>query len=196
MEFSGLHEWRIEVSGNVLIEASAGTGKTQALAERLIELIRGGVKPQEIVALTFSRAAAGEIFERLVSLLAKQGKAAILREVLAKQHLSQIGTLDSFLMRIVRAFPHELGLSADLEMMDDFKSASERAKVSFSILRKTEAALKKTFTAAFSLAMNREDVRSFVDAYRSFISTWHERVTALPDEKAWGEATTIPRSRM
>ena len=38
---------------NVLIEASAGTGKTQTLTERLIELIRIGVKPQEIVALTF-----------------------------------------------------------------------------------------------------------------------------------------------
>ena len=97
MEFSGLHEWRIEVSGNVLIEASAGTGKTQALAERLIELIRGGVKPQEIVALTFSRAAAGEIFERFVTLLAAKIEkgdvdAALLREVIATQHLSQIGT--------------------------------------------------------------------------------------------------------
>lgn len=49
---------------NELIEASAGTGKTQALAERLIALVAAGVEPQEIVALTFSRAAAGEIFER------------------------------------------------------------------------------------------------------------------------------------
>ena len=40
---------------NVLIEASAGTGKTQALAERLIALVKGGLEPYEIVALTFSR---------------------------------------------------------------------------------------------------------------------------------------------
>ena len=53
---------------NVLIEASAGTGKTQALAERLIALLKEGIEPQEIVALTFSRAAAGEIFERFVKL--------------------------------------------------------------------------------------------------------------------------------
>ena len=176
---------------NELIEASAGTGKTQALGERLIALLRENVKPQEIVALTFSRAAAGEIFERFVSLLAKEGAAALLRDVIATQHLSQIGTLDSFLMRIVRAFPLELGLVGDLEMMDDFEAASERARVSFSILRRTDAKLKKAFVDAFSLAMNREDVRSFVDSYRSFIASWHEQMTALPDPSAWGDPNAI-----
>ena len=175
---------------NVLIEASAGTGKTQALAERLIELLRGGVKPQEIVALTFSRAAAGEIFERFVTLLAERAEknpkdAAYLREVIATQHLSQIGTLDSFLMRIVRSFPLELGLQGRLEIMDDYEAVSERARVSFGILRRTDATLKRTFDEAFSLAMNRENVRSFTDTYRKFISDWHERYLAMPEERAW-----------
>ena len=175
---------------NVLIEASAGTGKTQALAERLIELIRGGVKPQEIVALTFSRAAAGEIFERFVTLLAESAEkdpkdAALLREVIATQHLSQIGTLDSFLMRIVRSFPLELGLQGQLAMMDDYEAASERARVSFGILRRTDAALKRAFNEAFALAMNRENVRSFTETYRKFVSEWHERFLSMPDERAW-----------
>ena len=179
-----------------LIEASAGTGKTQALGARLIELMRAGVKPQEIVALTFSRAAAGEIFERFVSLLAKDaanhpGDAKLLREVIATQHLSQIGTLDSFLMRIVRAFPLELGLAGEIEMMDDYAAATERSRVSFSILRRTDQALKRTFVEAFSLAMNREDVRSFAESYRDFIKAWHERVAALPDESAWGDPKAI-----
>lgn len=94
---------------NLLIEASAGTGKTQALAERLIELIRRGVKPHEIVALTFSRAAAGEIFERFVTLLAESAgrspqDAELLRTVIATQHLSQIGTLDSFRCGLLGVF--------------------------------------------------------------------------------------------
>ena len=178
------------MSGNVLIEASAGTGKTQALAERLIELIRGGVKPQEIVALTFSRAAAGEIFERFVTLLAEKIEkgevdAALLREVIATQHLSQIGTLDSFLMRIVRSFPLELGLQGQLTMMDDYEASSARARVSFGILRRTDSALKRAFNEAFALAMNRENVRSFTETYRKFIANWHERYLAMPDESAW-----------
>ena len=199
------------LSPNVLIEASAGTGKTQALAERLIALLKEGIEPQEIVALTFSRAAAGEIFERFVTLLAKQAEEVVagtgseegsrlpchlspislLRKVIATQHLSQIGTLDSFLMKIVRAFPLELGLNGELEMLDDFEAKSERAKISFSILRRTDAKIKKNFVAAFALAMNHEDVRSFVESYRNFIGDWHEKVAALPAESAWGDPTPI-----
>lgn len=180
----------------LLIEASAGTGKTQALARRLIELVQAKVKPQEIVALTFSRAAAGEIFERFVKLLADEAErsheyANLLREVIATQHLSQIGTLDSFLMRIVRSFPLELGIFGKLELMDDYEAAVERARVSFGILRRTDAALKRAFGEAFRLAMNREDVRSFVETYRKFIGSWHERLLAKPDKTAWGEPTAI-----
>ena len=180
------------MTSNLLIEASAGTGKTQGLAERLIELIRGDVKPQEIVALTFSRAAAGEIFERFVTLLAEKAEtspkdAALLRQVVETQHLSQIGTLDSFLMRIVRSFPLELGLVGRLEMMDDYAAAAERARVSFGILRRTDAALKRAFNDAFALAMNRENVRSFIESYRSFVKDWHERYLAQPEAAAWGD---------
>lgn len=182
---------------NLLIEASAGTGKTQALAERLIELIRRGVKPHEIVALTFSRAAAGEIFERFVTLLAESAgrspqDAELLRTVIATQHLSQIGTLDSFLMRIVRSFPLELGMSGELEIMDDYRASVERGRTSFAILRKTDEQTKRVFVDAFSLAMNRENVRSFVNAYREFIKAWHEMALAMPDSDAWGVRPEVP----
>ena len=50
------------IEGNVLIRASAGTGKTFSLATRFIRLMLfDGVDPERIVALTFSRAAAQEI---------------------------------------------------------------------------------------------------------------------------------------
>ena len=181
---------------NVLIEASAGTGKTQSLGMRLIELLKAGVKPHEIVALTFSRAAAGEIFERFVSLLAESAAtspadAKLLRSVIATQHLSQIGTLDSFLMKVVKAFPDEIGLDGEMEIMDEYAAASERSSVSFSILRRTDMALKRNFIEAFLLAMNGEDVRSFTASYRDFIKAWHERVAAMPGESSWGDPGRI-----
>ena len=181
---------------NLLIEASAGTGKTQALAERLITLVRSGLKPQEIAALTFSRAAAGEIFERFVSLLAERAAsdpadAALLREVIATQHLSLVGTLDSFLMRIVRSFPLELGLGGRVDVMDDFEAGVELARASFAILRRTDPSTKRTFADAFALAMNSENVRSFVDSYRQFIKAWHELVLSHPVASAWGDPAAI-----
>ena len=181
---------------NVIIEASAGTGKTQALAERLIALLKEGVKPREIVALTFSRAAAGEIFERFVTLLAERAEtdaecAALLRETIATQHLSQIGTLDSFLARVLRAFPLESGLAGEIELMDEFKAGTERSKISFSILRRTDEKSKRGFVDAFALAMNHEDVRAFTEAYRGFIAKWHELCSSEREESAWGDPEAI-----
>ncbi len=181
---------------NVLIEASAGTGKTQALAERLIELVKGRVQPQEIVALTFSRAAAGEIFERFVTLLAARAKddpacAGLLRKVVETQHLSQIGTLDSFLMRVVRNFPLELGLEGAVEIMDDYRAGQELARTSFAILRRTDPRTRSAFADAFALAMNGEDVRSFVASYRKFVKDWQALVHARPSPSAWGDAAAI-----
>ena len=49
-----------------VIEASAGTGKTFSLVTRLMRLIFDGVEPECIVALTFSRMAAGEIFNSFI----------------------------------------------------------------------------------------------------------------------------------
>ena len=62
----------LNISGN-LIDASAGTGKTYQLASRFIALLALGVQAEHMVALTFTRKAAGEFLERIITDL---GKAA------------------------------------------------------------------------------------------------------------------------
>lgn len=65
------------IEGNLLIRASAGTGKTFSLATRFIRLMLfDGVEPERIVALTFSRAAAQEIYEALLKRLWKAAASA------------------------------------------------------------------------------------------------------------------------
>ncbi|QQL43841.1 UvrD-helicase domain-containing protein [Sulfuriroseicoccus oceanibius] len=55
---------------SMVIEASAGSGKTYQLANRFLALLAAGVKPEHIIALTFTRKAAGEFTERILSRLA------------------------------------------------------------------------------------------------------------------------------
>src|SRR3954471_6410596 len=105
-------------AGHVMILASAGSGKTHALTNRYIGLLAHGAKPERIAALTFTRKAAGEVFDEILKKLAGAAsddaaaarlateigtpglRAAdflkLLRAVTDAMHRLSLGTLDSF----------------------------------------------------------------------------------------------------
>ena len=60
------------------ISASAGSGKTFQLAHRYIRLLAMGVKSERIIALTFSRKAAGEIFDSIIKYLHQAATSPVL----------------------------------------------------------------------------------------------------------------------
>ncbi|MCH9758263.1 MAG: UvrD-helicase domain-containing protein [Proteobacteria bacterium] len=60
---------------NIILSACAGSGKTYALIQRLLQLLKDGTPPGEILAITFTRKAAAEIHERLIQALQEQASA-------------------------------------------------------------------------------------------------------------------------
>src|SRR5918996_2803513 len=75
----------VDPARNVALEASAGTGKTRVLVDRYVGLLLAGVKPRNILAITFTRKAAAEMRQRILQELAKRHREQTLSGELWKE---------------------------------------------------------------------------------------------------------------
>ncbi|MCK5805350.1 MAG: UvrD-helicase domain-containing protein, partial [Lentisphaeria bacterium] len=99
-----------------IVSASAGTGKTYYLAQRLPELIlEDGIRSDRILATTFTKKAADELVSRIRRELLGRSETEHARALT----LAQIGTVNSVCDELVRDFSFELGLSPDLQVLDE-----------------------------------------------------------------------------
>ncbi|HXV26666.1 MAG TPA: UvrD-helicase domain-containing protein [Candidatus Paceibacterota bacterium] len=96
--------------GAVLVISGPGSGKTRALTHRIAYLIASGVRPERILAVTFTNKAAGEIKERVRALLKSGG--------FRQSALPAMGTFHSVGLRILRAHAEEAGLSRNFGILD------------------------------------------------------------------------------
>ena len=131
---------------NVVLEASAGTGKTHVLVDRYINLIRAGVEPRNILAITFTRKAAAEMRDRILSGLhriAEEGGIDPVRWRALRDRLGDVGisTIDAFCLSLLREFPLEADLDPGFGMADETEAA-----------RLADEALDRTMRTARSLA--------------------------------------------
>ena len=109
---------------NVALEASAGTGKTRVLVDRYVNLLRAGVDPSNILAITFTRKAASEMRDRIMSTLkaaAERGELspARWRELRDRTADVTISTIDAFCLSLLREFPLEADLDPGFSLADE-----------------------------------------------------------------------------
>ena len=97
------------LSGPLLVLAGAGTGKTRVVTYRIAELIKHGVAPDRILAVTFTNKAAGEMQERAAELLGKRRKG---------QRKPEISTFHSLCVRLLRRHITRLGYPAQFAIYD------------------------------------------------------------------------------
>src|SRR3954470_18290909 len=117
-------EHAVDPSRNVVLEASAGTGKTRVLVERYVNLLRAGVEPDHILAITFTRKAAAEMRERILDRLKEASRlsefdAARWRDLKERLGDIAISTIDAFCLQLLREFPLEADVDPGFDLADN-----------------------------------------------------------------------------
>jgi DNA helicase-2/ATP-dependent DNA helicase PcrA len=137
--------------GPLLVLAGAGTGKTRVVTYRIAELIRSGIKPERILAVTFTKKAAGEMRERATELLARSrrgprnhvrgGQRA--ERSRSRKNLGaepEISTFHSLCVRVLRRHIERLGYPQKFVICDRSEQETQ-ARAALRELRAPNAAL-------------------------------------------------------
>jgi ATP-dependent helicase/nuclease subunit A len=142
----------VDPRNNVVLEASAGTGKTSVLVDRYINLLKAGVDPANILAITFTRKAAAEMRDRILGELraaATRSQAERTRWIELRDRLNEISisTIDAFCLSLLREFPLEADLDPGFGMADETE-----------IPRLIDEALDRSLRILTAHARNNEDI--------------------------------------
>lgn len=111
---------------NILVSAAAGSGKTAVLVERIITMVMDKNQPMDIdrlLIVTFTKAAANEMRERIGAALEKRLEEDPDNEHLQKQttllHHAQISTIHGFCSYVIRNYFHKIDLDPGFRMADE-----------------------------------------------------------------------------
>ena len=105
-----------ESGTNIIVSAGAGSGKTAVLSERVLKKIENGTNINELLILTFTKAAAGEMKERIRKKISKNEN---LKDQLDRIDSAYITTFDSYALSIVKKYHYLLNISHNVSIIDE-----------------------------------------------------------------------------
>jgi ATP-dependent exoDNAse (exonuclease V) beta subunit len=196
---------------NIAISASAGTGKTFQLSNRYLALINAGEVPDRVLAVTFTRKAAGEILDRILTRLAEAAATPdtlrdlhshiggpaldrsrclwMLRTLLHHIHRLRVSTLDGFFIQIAGALALELGLPSGWKIVDEIDDQRLRAEAMSVLL--SEDVLEEIVSLIRSLS-KEEATRTVIDLLTS-VATDLYPLAQQTQAEAWQALPRLPR---
>lgn len=127
----------LSASGNILVSASAGSGKTTVMVQKITNIIMSGADVNEVLVLTYTNASAadmrakivGKLYELLTANADDDDGRDRLRTQLDNLSFSDIGTMDSFCARLIHENFEYLGVSPTLKLMDEVETDDLKRRV-------------------------------------------------------------------
>lgn len=164
---------------SAFVSASAGSGKTQVLTDRVIRLLLTGARPERILCITYTKAAAGEMANRVIERLADLATARpehrlrtlermldraptqsernlavrLFADVLDTPGGLKIQTIHAFCQSVLRRFPLEADLAPHFSVIDERTAAELLAEAKRHVMR--QAKQDSRLAAAIALLTDR-----------------------------------------
>lgn len=129
-----------EQGHSLLVSAAAGSGKTAVLIERIKKMIIGGMTDVDrILVVTFTKAAAGEMKEKLIAALRKEietvpENARLMKDQLNMIYKSSISTFHSFALDIVRRYFYIIDIDPGISICDEAEAAIMQSDAADAVL--------------------------------------------------------------
>ena len=114
-----------KTGSNIIVSAGAGSGKTAVLTERVITKIKNGISIDSLLILTFTKAAANEMKERIRSAIIKEN----LSEQLKLLDSAYITTFDSFALSVVKKYHYLINVSPNINIGNENVFMMEKKKI-------------------------------------------------------------------
>jgi ATP-dependent helicase/nuclease subunit A len=189
---------------SVWVVASAGTGKTTVLTDRCLRLLLAGSRPERLLCLTFTKAAAAEMANRIAERLAhwavldEAALAAALTELLGRAPSDEqrdlarrlfarvldtpggmrILTIHAFCQSLLRRFPIEAGVAPHFELLDDRRSEELLLEARDELLAAAAGGENEEFTWALDHVSERVNEQDFADLLRGLVGA-RSRIQAM-----------------
>ena len=205
----------LDPTASVWVSASAGTGKTKVLTERLLTLMLDGNDPARILCLTFTRAAAAEMANRVNDRLAKwtvMPRGALAEELVkltgrnprdediarARQLFARvldtpggakIQTIHAFCQSLLRRFPLEAGVPPEFVVIDERSAREALSDAAAGVIATARRGARPDLAAALSIvAQYLTD-----DRFAELMAALARDRSKLADALSAGEAVLLAR---
>ena len=176
---------------NLLVSASAGSGKTFVMIERIKKMIENHeASVNELLVVTFTKAAAGEMKARLVQGLEKiDKKDDYIKEQLLDIQNASISTLHSFCSKLLKSYFYVIGIDPAFTLIDEIESKTLKDKAYGKLVDNAFVRDDSMFFQLFDMfAINRKE-----DNFKETINRFYEFLLTLVDSEQWF-AESIERS--
>ena len=131
-----------KTGSNIIVSAGAGSGKTAVLSERVLNKLDQGVHINELLILTFTKAAASEMKDRIRKKISSNDKYKSELHLLSSSYIT---TFDSYALSVLKKYHYLLNISNDIGITDESLVTLEEKKILDNIFEEKYASNDENF---------------------------------------------------